>query len=340
MEKRPLDGSILPEEYGIDLSLRPRRIDEYIGQAKIVENIQLYVQAALGRGEPLDHVLISGPPGLGKTTLAHIISNELGISIQTTAGPAIEKKGDLAAILSNLEDRQVLFIDEVHRLSPAIEEILYSAMEDFFIDIVIGQGPSARTIKLSLPPFTLIGATTKTGLLTSPLRDRFGVVLRLEYYTPEELVRIILRSSGVLGIDIDLGGAKEIAKRARGTPRVANRLLKRVRDYAEVMEDGKITMETARMGLDLMDIDSSGLDMMDRKILSVIIDNFSGGPVGIDTIAASVSEEKDTLEDVYEPYLIQRGFINRTPRGRVATHLGYSHLKRKRPASSEQNDLL
>jgi Holliday junction DNA helicase RuvB len=340
MEKRPLNGNILPEEYSIDLSLRPRRINEYIGQKKIVENIKLYIQATLGRGEPLDHVLISGPPGLGKTTLAHIIANELGIPIQTTTGPAIEKKGDLAAILSNLEESQVLFIDEIHRLSPAIEEILYSAMEDFFIDIVIGQGPSARTIKLSLPPFTLIGATTKTGLLTSPLRDRFGVILRLEYYTPDDLMMIVLRSAGVLGIEIDKEGANEIAKRSRGTPRVANRLLKRVRDYSEVMGDGKICAKSAGMGLDLMDIDSSGLDMMDRKILSVIIDNFSGGPVGIETIAASVSEEKDTLEDVFEPYLIQRGFINRTPRGRVATHLGYNHLKRKVPDSSEQEDLL
>lgn len=340
MEKRPLDGSIFPEEYSMDLSLRPRRIDDYIGQKKIVENINLYIQAAVNRGETLDHVLISGPPGLGKTTLAHIIANEMRIPIQTTTGPAIEKKGDLAAILSNLEQSQVLFIDEIHRLSPAIEEILYSAMEDFFIDVVIGQGPSAWTIKLALPPFTLIGATTKTGLLTSPLRDRFGVVLRLEYYTPEDLLMIILRSAGVLGIEIDREGAYEIAKRSRGTPRVANRLLKRVRDYAEIMEDGKISVKSAGMGLDLMDIDSSGLDMMDRKILSVIIDNFSGGPVGIETIAASVSEEKDTLEDVYEPYLIQRGFINRTPRGRVATNLGYRHLKRKLPPSSEQEDLL
>lgn len=340
MDKRPLNGNILPEEYSMDLSLRPKRLDEYIGQKKIVENIDLYIKAAVGRGEPLDHVLVSGPPGLGKTTLAHIIANELRIPIQTTTGPAIEKKGDIAAILSNLEESQVLFIDEIHRLSPAIEEILYSAMEDFYIDIVIGQGPSARTIKLSIPPFTLIGATTKTGLLTSPLRDRFGVVLRLEYYHPDDLVMIILRSAGVLGIEIDSEGAYEIAKRSRGTPRVANRLLKRVRDYAEVMGDGKISVESAGMGLDLMDIDSSGLDMMDRKILSVIIDNFSGGPVGIETIAASVSEEKDTLEDVYEPYLIQKGFINRTPRGRVATNLGYDHLKRKVPASTEQEDLL
>lgn len=340
MDERPLDGNIMSEEYGIDLSLRPRRIDEYIGQQKIVDNIKLYIQAALARRGPLDHVLISGPPGLGKTTLAHIIANELRVPIQTTTGPAIEKKGDLAAILSNLEELQVLFIDEVHRLSPAIEEILYSAMEDFFIDIIIGQGPSARTIKLALPPFTLIGATTKTGLLTSPLRDRFGVVLRLEYYRPKELVSIINRSAGVLGIDIDEDGAEEIAKRSRGTPRVANRLLKRVRDYAEVMEDGRITAESARVGLDLMDIDSSGLDMMDRKILAVIIDNFSGGPVGIDTIAASVSEEKDTLEDVYEPYLIQRGFLHRTPRGRVATHHSYRHLKRELPVETEQEDLI
>lgn len=340
MENRPLNGSLLPDEYTTDFSLRPKRIEEYIGQEKIVQNIKLYIQAAKGRDEPLDHVLISGPPGLGKTTLAHIIAYEQGVSIQATTGPAVEKKGDLAAILSNLEARQVLFIDEIHRLSPAIEEILYSAMEDFFIDIVIGQGPSARTIKLSLPPFTLIGATTKTGLLTSPLRDRFGVVSRLEYYLPEDLLKIILRSAGVLGIEIDSEGAKEIAGRSRGTPRVANRLLKRVRDYAEVRGDGRITRETAKLGLDMMEIDSSGLDMMDRKILSVIVDNFSGGPVGIETIAASVSEEKDTLEDVYEPYLIQKGFINRTPRGRIATRLGYSHIQRKYPGPAGQDELL
>jgi Holliday junction DNA helicase RuvB len=340
MDGRPLDGTLQPDDFVTDLSLRPRMLDDYTGQDLVVKNLRLFIQAAMGRGEPLDHVLISGPPGLGKTTLAHIVAHEMGVPIQSTTGPAIEKKGDLAAILSNLEDRQVLFIDEIHRLSPAVEEILYSAMEDYFLDIIIGQGPAARTIKLSLPPFTLIGATTKTGLLTSPLRDRFGIVLRLEYYSPEDLMKIVMRSSEVLKIPVNDEGAGEISGRSRGTPRIANRLLKRVRDYAEVKGDGKINLEMARKGLDLMDIDDAGLDSMDRKLLEVILDKFSGGPVGVETLSASVSEEKDTIEDVYEPYLIQRGFLKRTPRGRMATPLAYKHLKRKMTDGDMQDPLI
>ncbi len=339
MDLRPVDGKQKGEDAGLEISLRPRFLREYIGQERIVQNIRLYIEAAKGRGEPLDHVLISGPPGLGKTTLAHIIANEMGIPIQCTTGPAIEKKGDLAAILTNLQEGQVLFIDEIHRLQPAVEEILYSAMEDFHIDIVIGQGPSARSIRLAIPPFTLIGATTKSGLLTSPLRDRFGVMVRLDYYDPEDLVKIVKRSAEVLGIKIDQEGAYEIARRSRGTPRIANRLLRRVRDFAEVRGDGRINREIAKVGLDMMGIDSNGLDSMDRKILLTIIDSFSGGPVGIETIAASVSEEKDTLEDVYEPFLIQKGFIKRTPRGRVATPLAYRHMNRKYSGPPEQEGL-
>jgi Holliday junction DNA helicase RuvB len=324
------DRVITPQQEEEDLpvegSLRPRTLAEYIGQEKVKENLHVFISAAKGRSEPLDHVLFHGFPGLGKTSLAAVISNELGVSLRSTSGPVIERPGDLAAILTNLERGDVLFIDEIHRLNHVVEEILYPAMEDFKLDIIIGQGPSARTIKLDLPPFTLIGATTRAGLLSPPLRDRFGVSLRLEFYSPSELQSIIFRSAKILGIAIEQEGAFEIARRSRGTPRVANRLLRRVRDYAEVRADGTVTLEVADAALKMLDVDHKGFDAMDRKILSTIIEKFDGGPVGIETLAASVSEEKDTIEDVYEPFLIQEGFINKTPRGRLATRLAYEHL--------------
>lgn len=315
----------------LDITLRPKTLREFIGQQKIKENIEIFIKAALLRKEPLDHVLFCGPPGLGKTTLASVIANELGVNIKSTSGPVLERAGDVAAILTNLTDRDILFIDEIHRLPRVVEEILYPAMEDFTLDIIVGQGPSARSIKINLPRFTLIGATTRTGLITSPLRDRFGVVFRLEFYIPEELKDIVKRSSRILGISIEEDAAMEIARRSRGTPRVANRLLKRIRDFAQVKNRQTIDITIAREALQAMDVDDYGLDNMDRKILLTIIEKFNGGPAGIESIAASLREDKDTIEDVYEPYLMQEGFIERTARGRVATPLAYEVLKRKAP---------
>jgi Holliday junction DNA helicase RuvB len=314
------------EDQDFDMSLRPRRMVDYIGQEKIKDKMSIYIKATQQRGEALDHVLLYGPPGLGKTTLANIIANELGVSIRITSGPAIEKAGDLAAILTNLGDMDVLFIDEIHRLNRSVEEILYPAMEDYALDIIIGKGPSARSIRLDLPRFTLIGATTRAGMLTSPLRDRFGVLSRLELYTPDELKQIVVRSAGILGIEIDEQGAYEIARRSRGTPRVTNRLLRRVRDYAQIRADGVITLEVARDALNMLEVDDVGLDDVDRRILEAIAVKFDGGPVGLDTLAASTGEESGTIEDVCEPYLLQLGFIARTPRGRILTPLGYKHM--------------
>ena len=315
----------------LDITLRPKTLKEFIGQKKIKENIEVFIKAALLRKEPLDHVLFCGPPGLGKTTLATVIANELGVNIKSTSGPVLERAGDVAAILTNLSDRDILFIDEIHRLPRVVEEILYPAMEDFNLDIIVGQGPSARSIKISLPRFTLIGATTRTGLITSPLRDRFGVVFRLEFYNPEDLKDIVKRSAKILGISINEDAAMEIARRSRGTPRVANRLLKRIRDFAQVKSKETIDVPIAREALIAMDVDDYGLDDMDRKILLTIIEKFNGGPAGIESISASLREDKDTIEDVYEPYLMQEGFIERTARGRVATRLAYEVLKKKIP---------
>ncbi|MCK8601369.1 Holliday junction branch migration DNA helicase RuvB [Desulfoferrobacter suflitae] len=326
MDDRVIEPKPTDEDLPIENSLRPQRLDEYIGQNTVKENLSVFIAAAKQRGEPLDHVLLHGYPGLGKTSLATVVSNELGVNMRSTSGPVIERPGDLAAILTNLDRGDVLFIDEIHRLNNIVEEILYPAMEDFKLDIIIGQGPSARTIKLDLPPFTLVGATTRAGLLSPPLRDRFGVMLRLEFYEVADLQTIVTRSARILGIAIDASGAHEIARRSRGTPRIANRLLRRVRDYAEVRADGKVTREVADYALGMLEVDHKGFDRMDRKILQTIIEKYDGGPVGIDTLAAAVSEEKGTLEDVYEPYLIQEGFLNKTPRGRVATRLAYEHL--------------
>jgi Holliday junction DNA helicase RuvB len=317
---------------GFEVSLRPKRLTEYIGQRRLKDNLAVFVQAARERGEPLDHCLFYGPPGLGKTTLAHIIAQEMGVQVRATSGPAVERAGDLAAILTNLEDRDVLFIDEIHRLNATVEETLYPAMEDFRLDLVIGQGPSARTVRLDLPRFTLVGATTRTGLLTSPLRDRFGISARLEFYNEEELLQIVLRSVKIMGVSVELEGAREIARRSRGTPRVANRLLRRVRDFAQVEGGGAISRETASKALERLDVDPRGLEAMDKHILRTIMERFGGGPVGIDTLAAVVSEQKDTIEEVYEPYLLQMGFLHRTPRGRVATPEAYRHMGIPAPA--------
>ena len=314
------------EDDTLEASIRPKRLDEYLGQQPVREQMQIYIEAAKGRGEALDHVLIFGPPGLGKTTLSHVIANELGVNLRVTSGPVIEKAGDLAALLTNLQPHDVLFIDEIHRLSPVVEEILYPAMEDCQIDIMIGEGPAARSIKLDLPPFTLIGATTRAGLLTAPLRDRFGIVQRLEFYSAEELTRIVRRSAQIFGIGCDAEGAAELARRSRGTPRIANRLLRRVRDYAQVKGDGAITATTARAAMDMLKVDPEGFDELDRRMLGIIIDAFDGGPVGVESLAAALSEERGTLEDVIEPFLIQQGFLVRTARGRMATAKAYRHL--------------
>ncbi len=326
MGRRIITTEAIEEDIRTEYSLRPQTLNEYIGQEKAKGNLKVYIQAARERGEALDHVLFYGPPGLGKTTLAGIIANEMGVNMKVTSGPAIEKPGEIAAILNNLSEGDVLFVDEIHRLNRQVEEVLYPAMEDFAIDIVIGKGATARSIRLDLPHFTMIGATTRAGLLTAPLRDRFGVIHHLEFYTEKELQTIVLRSAQVLGVEIDLNGAMELARRSRGTPRLANRLLKRVRDFAQVKYDGRITEEIANFALDLLEVDRYGLDQMDRLILNTMIGKFTGGPVGLDTLAAAIGEDSGTIEDVYEPYLIKRGFINRTPRGRMVTELGYKHL--------------
>jgi Holliday junction DNA helicase RuvB len=339
MTERLIAGDGLPEEENFEMGLRPRTLQEYVGQSKAKKNLQVFIDAARNRQEALDHVLFFGPPGLGKTTLANIIAQEMGVNIKSTSGPVIEKAGDLAAVLTNLEEGDVLFIDEIHRLSPVVEEILYPAMEDYQLDIMIGQGPSARTIKLDIPRFTLVGATTRAGLLSSPLRDRFGVISRLEFYSNEELTTIVKRSAGILGIQIDAAGAGEIARRSRGTPRIVNRLLRRVRDFAEIEGDGVITEELADSSLKRLEVDNKGLDYMDRLLLLAIIDKFSGGPVGLDTLAAAIGEERDTIEDVIEPYLIQQGFLNRTPRGRVATEICFRHFQRTAASKNPNGEL-
>nr|WP_305134801.1 Holliday junction branch migration DNA helicase RuvB [uncultured Acetatifactor sp.] len=326
MPKRMIETNITEEDIKIEGSLRPQKLDDYIGQSKVKETLKIYIEAAKLRGDALDHVLFYGPPGLGKTTLAGIIANEMGVHLKVTSGPAIEKPGEMAAILNNLEEGDLLFVDEIHRLNRQVEEVLYPAMEDYCIDIMIGKGSTARSVRLELPKFTLVGATTRAGLLTAPLRDRFGMIHHLEFYTTEELQLIILHSARILAVEIEPGGALEMARRSRGTPRLANRILKRVRDFAQVKYDGIITEDVARTALDLMDVDKLGLDHIDRNLLLTMIEKFDGGPVGLDTLAAAIGEDAGTIEDVYEPYLIKNGFLNRTPRGRVATELAYRHL--------------
>ena len=340
-EERLVTGSpASPNEEAVERALRPQRLDEYVGQSKIREQLEIFIAAARKRGESLDHVLLFGPPGLGKTTLAHIVAHEMGVNLRQTSGPVLERPGDLAALLTNLERNDVLFIDEIHRLSPVVEEILYPALEDYQIDIMIGEGPAARSIKIDLQPFTLVGATTRAGMLTNPLRDRFGIVARLEFYTEDELASIVSRSGRLLQAQLEAAGAREIARRSRGTPRIANRLLRRVRDFAEVREDGRISQAVADRALAMLEVDALGLDIMDRKLLRAVVERFSGGPVGIDNLAAAIGEERDTLEDVVEPFLIQQGLLQRTPRGRIATSEAYRHFGLVESAGSGQTGTL